>query len=303
MNRSTVDFDHHLTQGAHSYDSPVGTWWKERTTDQAHQEAYSNIARQTHQKWYSEHKDAPQCIVDYACGNGALIRELLKVFPYSRFVGIDASSDLLQDFNEHPPTGVSSALIEAEDIWLSDGPQVRLFHSRLPNFSIPEGQADIALFCFPNLIADEEDEDVFNQNGYCHEDDSSVGQMLARFQEMDPEDEQNSENSDDVFDELMTNRVFSLNLHHCLRPRGMMVRVEYTNAHRSELSLLTQWRTHFGECSLNEEIKNESSRLFFQYSENRYYPSEVILDVFHQTGDESDREGGYGMSFLEVIAP
>lgn len=290
-----INFEELLLQGSSSYDKQVASWWLERAGDQAHQEAYRNIAELLFAKLKLDEVQ-PRFIVDYACGAGHLFPHLKRLFPECTFIGIDGSLKLLQEVSEHEPDASIVSAAEAFDL---EGSQIRLVHTGLPNFKdFQAHQADAALLCFPNLLPDESLLDVFNDNGYGHDEDNEVAHCLARFEEMDPELRDEDPDEEEIFDELMSARVFSRNLHHLLKPEGTLLRVEYSNCHRSELSKLTQLKSFFMEGALEEEVNDELAEVFFFYQRSFYVESSVILDVFHQTGDESDSEGGYCVHFF-----
>jgi len=296
------DFDSILTQGPACYDSDVGAWWNKLSLDGPHKRAYRNIARQIKKRYEETNTPFPRVIVDYACGNGSLIRELIRVFPESTIVGLDGSSQLISMFEEHPPGKVSFGKVPGSRAFAAEGPQIRLVKTGLPNFRLQKHQADLAILSFPNLVHDFENVELFNRNGYCNTIDAQVGQYLARFREMDPEDEISPPDpEDEILDELLTARVYSLNLRRLLRTGGTLVRVEYTNGFRHELTDLTQWRSTFAEGALDKPIKDTKSRQFFKLDHNLYFRSQVIHDVYEQTGDPSDLEGGYGIIWFEAL--
>jgi len=291
-----LDFDELLLNGASSYDNQIANWWIDRTQDKAHQQAYRDIAELIFAKSKLGNLK-PKFIVDYACGSGSLFPHLERLFPESFIIGIDGSLELLKQMAHNHP---NAEIVNSQDAFNESGPKFRLVHSALPNFQDFEShQADIALLSFPNLLPDDELVEVFNDNGYGHEEDNEVAHCLARYQEMDPELRNEEEEDPEFhFDELMSARVFSRNLHHLLKPNGLLCRVEYSNCHRSELSQLTKWRSLFSEGALGSSINDTKAEVFFNYQESYYRPSEVILDVYHQTKDEGDKEGGYCVHFF-----
>jgi len=76
---------------------------------------------------------------------------------------------------------------------------------------------------------------------------------------MDPEDEVAVIKPADLYESLMTDRVISRNLRHLLKPKGICFKVDYANAHRGELSQLTQDRSLFTEGALERPIKDLKS--------------------------------------------
>lgn len=296
--RPDIDFDNLLSQGASTYDSAVGHWWHTRSLDLAHRRAYTHIASLASgfcQAWSKQ----PKVIVDYACGGGSFLGELLRTFPKSHIVGLDGSDNLLKEC-EKAHSGVCE-LLDQQHAFKPHSKPVSLAKTNLPNFRLPESKCDLAFLNFPNLVPDPAHLGEFNRNGYCNRADNEVARMLARFREMDPDDETITTPADELFDEYMTARVFSRNLRKLLRKGGILIRVEYTQAPREQLTELTQWRNLFAEGALEEPIKGKYSEAFFRLVGSEYRRSKVILDVFHQTGDPDDKHGGYMVSIFEAI--
>jgi len=297
-NRPDINFDKLLSKGATTYDSAVGHWWNARSLDAAHKNAYRHIARAS-KGFCISWSHQPHVIVDYACGNGAFLGELLQTFPTSHLVGLDGSTNLLKASAE--THSGHCEFLDQRKAFVPHAKPVSLAQTVLPNFKLPADRCDLAFLIFPNLVPDVKHLQEFNRNGYSHRKDNEVARMLARFREMDPEDETITTGEEDLFDELMTTRVFSRNLRHLLRRGGILVRVEYTQAPREQLTNLTNWRILFGEGALETTIKGKQSDVFFRLLGSEYKTSKVILDVFHQTGDPDDRHGGYMISFFEAV--
>lgn len=302
MNNIDIDFEQLLLNGSSSYERQIASWWLDRAGDKAHQKAYRNIAEfmfaQLKFDGKADGSQEPKFLIDYACGGGHLIPHLMRLLPEWNIIGIDGSLELLQNIAHNHS---AAKIIDAQQAFAKEGPQIRLVHSGLPSFSeFKAGQADAVLLCFPNLLPDNSLLDVFNENGYMNEKDNDIAHCLARFEEMDPHvRDGESENEEDRFDELMTARVFSRNFHYLLKESGCLLRVEYSNCHRDELSILTQWRSLFAEGALETSINDKSCEAFFTYDKSYYTPSPVILDVYHQTSDEGDKEGGYCVHFFK----
>ncbi len=297
---SNVDFENLLSAGkANIYDSQIGDWWLNQCTDTNHLNAYRNIVNQSVAYYRSQNLPDPQFIVDYACGSGELMVLLNEAFPTSTIIGIDGSEMLLNAFAER--SNGTATITANNDLFAEEGSTYRLHCSKLPNFDAANGKADLAILCFPNLICDEDDLDLFNENGYSDAQDNDVAHMLARFREMDPEDEVDGPDQEEIFDDLMTARVYSNNIRKFLNNSGIFIQVDYANAPREELTDLVQWRCLFSECALSRPIKDEASTVFFDLDLSSYTESPVIMDVFHQTGDETDKEGGYHINIFKAV--
>ena len=292
-NTQKPNFEEHLMKGSSSYDSPVGAWWVNRAIDADHQEAYKNIAELFFARIKLDGKQ-PHFVIDYACGAGHLFPHLQRLLPDTIFIGMDGSLELLNQIAAH---NADIEMVSPKQAFDTEGKSIRLVHTALPNFQdFPFHLADALILCFPNLLPDISLLNVFNQHGYTDEKDTKIARSLARFQEMDPEHRE-EENPDQLFDEMMTQRVFARNFHHLLKPDALMLKVEYSNCHRNELTDLTLYRTGLAEASLEHIINGDESDILFHYRETHYTESAVILDVYHQTQDLGDTEGGYCVHF------
>ena len=296
-----IDFTRALRRGPVSYDAAVGAWWETRAADAPHQRAYAHVADAVRDSLRKRRVKSP-LIVDYACGGGQFLLELARRIPDARIVGLDGSRKLL---------GLTAARCEAQGLeavvttgakaFAAGGPRVRLVQTKLPNFRIPQGQADAVVFVFPNITPAPDDQSVYDRNGYLNRGDTAVATLLARFREMDPEDEVTREKPDILLDGYMTERVLSRHIRGLLKTGGRWFKVDYANAPRAELTELSQWRCLFAECALEQPIKGLRSEVLFRLRGNDFRRSSVILDVYHQTRDPSDKTGGYFISEFEAV--
>ncbi len=299
--KKKIDFDKALLKGRKCYDQEVGAWWDAQSTNAAHQKAYKNVCEHM-AKELKGHSKASPFILDYACGNGYLLSLLAQRLPKARIVALDGSSKMLGLAQARlEKLGIEAGWVSSARSFDSKGPRVRLVQCQLPNFKLPKGKADAAIFLFPNITFSSNDQDEYDRNGYKNRKDVAVCTVLARLREMDPEDETGVNVPQEQFDSLMTDRVIARNIRQALRKGGTWVKVDYANAAREELSELTQWRTLFSEGALEKPIKELTSERFFSYQGNTFYRSSVILDVFEQTGDPSDKTGGYFISAFKAI--
>jgi hypothetical protein len=301
----SIDFERLLSEGHDSYNQEVGTWWNQQAENKAHKIAYKNISLYLKSQLPKSLKKP--VIVDYACGTGAFMAELLKVIPNAQVIGLDGSEKMLE-IAKHRITkaGISCEIISTKEYGKFTSKQgqftqVQLLDSVLPNFALPKGKADVGIFLFPNLVCAPEYRDYYDQHGYQDAKDSEVATLLARFREMDPEDEIEPGDPEVLYDDLMTSKVLSRNLRHLVKKGGFLLRTDYANAPREELTSLTQWRTLFAEGALEIPIKGAASKPLFAYKNSLYKKSSVILDVYHQTQDPTDKEGGYYTSFFKAI--
>ncbi len=316
VTKKKIDFDKLFLKGHKSYDTVIGDWWEKQSSNGSHQKAYQavadyvsevlsdkkNVSPKKSSKQTSNSVKNPKWIVDYACGGGHFLQKLALRFPKSNIVALDGSKKMLQQAKGRMEAiDIEADLVDAKKSFDAKGPRIRLVQTTLPNFSLPKGKADVVIFVFPNLTPSPADQDYYDKHGYLSKPDTKVCTILSRLREMDPEDEVTPIVPKEMYESLMTDRVICRNLRHLLKPKGKMFKVDYANAHRSELSHLTQMRSFFAEGALTEAIKDLKAPVFFKYLSNKFHRSQVILDVFHQTGDPSDKTGGFFTSVFDAI--
>jgi len=269
-----INFDDELDKGQESYNQVVGKWWLSQADDRSHKIAYKKIAQEI--RLFCKHE--PETILDFACGGGQLLAEVAKLFPKSKFIGVDGSHKMLEKAKERLP-------------------QATFIETYLPDFKLKE-KADLVIFCFPNIAPGEDCEDFYNEHGYQHPDDAKVAKYLSEAK--DPEEEE-TDDPEELYDDILTDKVISRNLRQLCKDGGMCVRVTYSNAKRADLSKLGQLRTDFEEGCLALPVDGVKAEQLFSFEESIYKTSKVILDVYHQTEDEDDKTGGYFVSFLRAI--
>jgi len=296
-----IDFEKAFLKGHRSYDTAVGDWWESQASNGAHRRAYREVALSI-RKQLARRAGPKPLIVDYGCGSGHFLVELAALYPQARIVALDGSTRML----ERARLRLAAAGMEAEEMdaksgFASAGPRIRLVRTSLPNFSLPQGEADAVAFLFPNLTPAPADQPYYDRHGYKKRPDTTVARMLARFREMDPEDEIPTLTAEELYDGLMTDRVVSRHIRALLKRGAHWFKVDYANALREELSDLTNWRGLFTEGALEEEVKGERAEIYFKYLRNDFRRSQVILDVYHQTKDPTDKVGGYFISTFRAV--
>ena len=283
MNPHSINFDDELTKKK-AYDRVVGDWWEKRSYNGAHIYAYRNIVRYV----AGLRRRRPRVIVDYACGSGAILTRLAKRFTGAKVIGIDGSRKMLERARQR----LGRLDREARE-------RVELIHTRLPDFKLPEKMADVVLFAFPNIVAVKADQPYYDKHGYKHRSDQAVARHLSAAREPDPEDETVTEDEETLFDMMMSERVVARNLRRIVTEDGVCVRVDYSGDEREELTELVQTRFSFEDGSLMKPVDGKKAERLFRMARSDYFRSRVIEDVYHQTRDETDNEGGYVISVLE----
>lgn len=295
-----IDFERLFRKGHGSYDTSIGDWWEWRSGDASHRAAY-RFTCDVMRKAFAQRKQKPRLLLDYACGGGHFLKEAAQAFPESQFVALDGSHKMLRKAAERlQDKGIDCDIVSLRAAFRKEGPRIRLVQTFLPNFSLPKGLCDGVAFVFPNITPGTDEQDYYDRHGYKNRRDQEIARMLARFREMDPEDEVSPGDPESFFEGFMTERVISRHIRSLLRPKGLWFKVDYANAFRKELSPLTLWRTLFTEGALREPIKEKVSQTYFRYLRDDFRRSKVILDVYHQTKDPSDKTGGYFVSSFEA---
>lgn len=297
-----IDFEKALLKGRTAYDTAVGDWWESRASNGSHRRAYAEIADWMAAQMARPAGKTPRLIVDYACGGGHFLPALARRFPRARIVALDGSRAMLERARARlAAAGLESALVAASRCCDAAGPRIRLVETKLPNFSLPKGRADAVAYLFPNLTSSPSDQDYYDRHGYRNRRDAGAATVLSRLREKDPEDEVTKAPPAEIYDGLMTERVVGRHIRSLLKKGGLWFKADYANARREELSKLTQLRTLFAEGALEDAVDGRVPERFFRFLDHRFARSQVILDVYHQTQDPTDRTGGYFVSGFRAL--
>jgi SAM-dependent methyltransferase len=252
------------------YNGQVARWWLQRALDDAHHRAYRKIADFIRDSYMHD----PRLIVDYACGAGNLLLYLSEIFPNSRLAGLDGSSFLLDQ---------AHCLLFPR----INNQRLKLIETFLPNMNLMRGRADLAIYCFPNMSFSAGSELLLSEN------DRTIARSLSL--------DQGDKDAMAVQSGLEQGRVISLNLRRLLSRGGICIRVEYATIQRHDLSPEELTLVSFEEGSLDAKINGMRPRLWFRVVASSYFRSKVLEDVYEQTADERDRNGGYLITVLKAI--
>ncbi|MFQ5876690.1 MAG: methyltransferase domain-containing protein [Acidobacteriota bacterium] len=281
-----IDFERELRFGSRAYDRVVGRWWLMRSLDRPHAYAYRKIALYAR----SAVRGTPGTIVDYGCGSGPLLARLARVFPRSRLLGIDGSALMLRLARER-----------LRRLGPSVERRVTLVHTQLPDPTLRRGVADLVVYAFPQIVPPRPARAGSAGGRAGAGSDAAVARVLASAREPDPEEETVTQDPESLFESLMEDREISRNIRRLLKRGATCVRVEYSNAARGELTELVRMRTAFEEGSLRRPVGGARAARLFRFARSSYFRSRVMEDVYHQTRDRSDREGGYFVSILRAV--
>jgi SAM-dependent methyltransferase len=266
-----------------SYNGKTGSWWLQHSLDAAHRRAYRKIADFIRDSYVRE----PTLVVDYACGPGNLLALLSRRLKSSKLVGLDGSSVLL-----------SHAQRRFARLPHMCAERISLIETPLPNLGILRGKADLVLFCFPNMVPFSSDDPAFRS--LLDENDKQVSKSLSlAAQSMDD----GSGEQDVAANQcgLEEGRSISLNLRRLLVRGGVCIRVEYATMQRHELSPLELSQVSFEEGSMDASVDGHRPRQWFRFVASAFFQSGVLGDVYEQTGDERDKNGGYLITVLRAI--
>jgi hypothetical protein len=113
--------------------------------------------------------------------------------------------------------------------------------------------------------------------------------------------EDSSEDAPAIQSGIEQGRVISLNLRRILKRGGICVRVEYATTRRHEFSPSELTLVSFEEGSLDSRVNGMTPHLWFRVLASSYFRSRVLEDVYEQTADERDKNGGYLITVLKAV--
>ncbi len=284
MGNEDISFDDELGRGVVSYNDKVGRWWDTQSVNAAHRYAYRTIADFVRETYAG----SPQLIVDFACGHGNLLTRLARRFPESRLMGLDGSSYML---------GLAHRRIARMGVSVRE--RIELVETLLPDPQGRTGIADVVVFAFPNIVPGVGVDDRTANEKLLSRLDREAARALAAAP--DPEADGDCDDFDEVYSNLLRERLVALNLRRLLKPGGICYRVEYSAAPREELSRLELLRTEFEEGAMEQDFDGLRSERWFRILASSYYRSGVMEDVYHQSQDEDHRQGGYFITVLRAI--
>ena len=284
-NRVKVDFEKELRTNFRGYNTTLTRWWNIRACNKSHYIAYRNIAN-----YVTTHIDLiPSLVIDYGCGTGRLLVEIAVRFVDTKFIGIDGSSAMLK-------TAKSYLKNKAPDLLN----RIKLLKAPLPIRLLLGKRADLVTFTFPHILSNLYDLDINSflelltyseiENAVILSEGKGIKEVSKEYTDEDP----------DLLQSLLVNRVISKNLRSLVKRGGYCLRVELANARREEFPEIFQKRFSFQEGSLDKSLSDQNIQRPFELVRSEYHRSKVMEDAYEQTGDESDRKGGYWISLLRA---
>ncbi len=276
---SRIDSPGDLCDSAANYGGELGKWWWARAQNACHRYAYRTVADYLHASF----RRSPELIIDYACGAGQLLARLCTRFARARLLGLDGSAFLLE-----------RARRRIDRLGGRAARRITLVETLLPNFTSGLPRADVVVYGFPNMVPPPGEDSAKLSKRYLGSADLAAADVLARASEH----EYPSDDVQRVRNELLLGRLVSLNLRRLLKREGMCVRIEYAKVRRDQLSRTDFMRIAFEEGSLDAGVDGILPAHWFRVLASSFFRSHVTEDVYQQTGDESDRGGGYVITIL-----
>jgi hypothetical protein len=273
--KNNVTLNRALARGAVAYEDVLGRWWHARVTDRAHAYAYRRIASYLKQSF----PRPPSTVIDYACGPGTLLLRLADIFPLARFIGVDGSAHLLH---------LAQLRLMRAPAQLRR--RVTLMRTYLPDDSLSRARAELVIFAFPNMIP--EDPDPPQLENRFEPEEWRLAQQLAGKRPRESGQRQGAA-------QLLYGRSLARNMRSILRTGGYCVRVEYAGSPRSRMTRAEYLETAFEEGSFPAE--HGGPKPWFRAVASSFFRSRVISDVYEQTLDPRDRNGGYHVTILRAL--
>jgi len=285
-NRVKVDFEKELRTNFRGYNTTLTRWWNIRACNKSHCIAYRNIAN-----YVTTHVDLiPSLVIDYGCGTGRLLGEIAVRFVDTKFIGIDGSSAMLK-------TAKTYLKNKAPDLLN----RIKLLKAPLPIRLLLGKRADLVTFTFPHILSNLYDLDLNSFLELLTYSEIENAMILAEDKGMEEVSNEYNDEDPDLLQSLLVNRVISKNLRSLVKRGSYCLRVELANARREEFPEIFQKRFSFQEGSLDKSFADESLQQPFELVRSEYHRSKVMEDAYEQTGDESDRKGGYWISLLRAL--
>ena len=285
-NRVKVDFEKELRTNFRGYNTTLTRWWNIRACNKSHCIAYRKIAN-----YVTTHVDLiPSLVIDYGCGTGRLLGEIAVRFVDTKFIGIDGSAGMLK-------TAKTYLTKEAPNLLN----RIKLLKAPLPTRLLLGKRADLVTFTFPHILSNLYDLDLNSFLELLTYSEIENAMILAEDEGMEEVSNEYSDEDPDLLQSLLVNRVISKNLRSLVKRSGYCLRVELANAKREEFPQIFQKRFSFQEGSLDKSFSDQSLQQPFELVRSEYHRSKVMEDAYEQTGDESDRKGGYWISLLRAL--
>ena len=178
--------------------------------------------------------------------------------------------------------------------------RISLVETSLPGRISLRERADLVVYCFPNMIPSRTEEKMKSPEFHLGKQDQKIARSLSQAREPG-DDDCDIPKPQTIRRTLEYGRSISKNLRNLLVQGGTCVRAEYATTRRHEWSPLELLQVSFEEGSLDIAMDGTKIRPWFRLLASAYFRSRVLEDVFEQTEDERDTNGGYLVTILRAI--
>ena len=179
--------------------------------------------------------------------------------------------------------------------------RIKLLKAPLPTKLLLGKRADLVSFTFPHILSNLYVLDLNSFLEFLTYSEIENAVILSEGKGVEDVSKENTDEDSDVLQSLLVNRVVSKNLRSLVKRGGYCLHVELANAKREEFPNVFQRRFSFQEGSLDKSLSDQSLQEPFELVRFEYHRSKVMEDAYEQTGDESDRKGGYWISLLRAL--
>ena len=211
-------------------------------------------------------------------------------FVETKFIGIDGSSAMLK-------TARTYLRKEAPDLL----GRIKLLKAPLPTKLLLGKRAELVTFTFPHILSNLYDLDINSFLEFLTYSEIENAVILSEGKGLEDVSKENADEDPELLQSLLVNRVISKNLRSLVKRGGYCLRVELANARREKFPNVFQKRFSFQEGSLDKSASDQKLVQPFKLLRSEYHSSKVMEDAYEQTGDESDRKGGYWISLLKAL--
>lgn len=277
-----------LELGDESYDSDqFGTaWWTERARNRAHRKAYRTIVEIA-----ARHCPQARHIVDYACGPGLLLRELVERFPGSRITAIDESRAAIEAIPH----------VLGQRAWRAHGERIDRRQAVLPAFDLDLGRVDLICFLFPDFRGGITPRIVRHWKRHLATDWQACKAFRKQLQDTRRPEDFKANSAGEIFFKRLVMR----NHRALLRKGALVIRVDYGQCSRDDTDRTMrremEWIEGCRTAPKHFPKELRQRQRVFDLIDSSYHQSRgVMQDVYHQTGDPDDKNGGYLVSVLRA---
>ena len=207
----------------------------------------------------------------------------------AQITGLDESKQAITDAKDYHKI----ALVEKARTY------VHMKQMPLPNFKHKLPLADIVVFSFPDFRADDEKKWIKHWSKHFPEDYAEAKFLRKHHKKCYPDSDHSS------VSELFIKRIAGRNIINMCKPGGSIYRVEYSACKRSDCDEGFMEEMQFWECikPVDKSFlrKQRKPLILAKKRRSKFIRSDVIHDVYAQTGDDDDLDGGFFITAYERL--